>query len=293
MPPVPADARVFKFPAMLAPFMFAASLFFIAWGGVVCVVEFNRGPREANPVILCFLPFFVIISGFAYRSSLRFRDSVAVDEEGIWYMARNRAATFMEWQDIATVRTDDTGQRLVLQDASGAKKIRLESQIENFRTLRDFVVGHALSTSKTAKVDTFHRTWINRAILSTFAFICLCMARVGYQNPQTGFPSIFFIVLAALVLLGISQDPLRLHIGEEAVVIVYPGWKRTIPFAQIDDIRLQDVTSRGNVWAAVVINRRQKRPIKLFRFREGSLTLCDALRSAWHDSNANERADRI
>jgi len=41
------------------------------------------------------------------------------------------------------------------------------------------------------------------------------------------------------------------------------------------------VPMRGNVWVAVLIERRQGKPVRLFRFREGSVALHDALQSAY------------
>ena len=65
-------------------------------------------------------------------------------------------------------------------------------------------------------------------------------------------------------------------------MITYPGWKQNIDFRTISGISLTDIAvGKGNVWAAVIINRQNDKPIKLFRFREGSIALRDALQSAW------------
>ncbi len=79
----------------------------------------------------------------------------------------------------------------------------------------------------------------------------------------------------------ILRDPQRVVIAESAVVIEYLGWKRTIPFDSITGIGIKDVSDRGNTWAAVSIERKNQRPIMLYRFREGSIALSEALRSAW------------
>jgi hypothetical protein len=75
------------------------------------------------------------------------------------------------------------------------------------------------------------------------------------------------------------------------VVIAYPGWRRTIDLHSITGISLKDIPdSKGNVWAAVIINRQNGKPIKLFRFREGSIALRDALQSAWHAAGGSANA---
>ena len=126
----------------------------------------------------------------------------------------------------------------------------------------------------------FHRTWFSKALLGVFSIGPLWIAWISHQQGETG-PSLFFIIFSGFMFLLITQDPVRVSITREAVVIFYPGWKRVVRFDQITGITLKDMPSRGNVWAVVVIERRQQRPIMLSRFREGSLALRDALQSAW------------
>ena len=47
--------------------------------------------------------------------------------------------------------------------------------------------------------------------------------------------------------------------------------------------------AKGNVWAAVIINRQNRKPVKLFRFREGSVALRDALQSAWKAAGGSDQ----
>jgi hypothetical protein len=101
-------------------------------------------------------------------------------------------------------------------------------------------------------------------------------------------PSLLFIGVAGLFLVALARDPTRVVITRETVVVKYLGWKRTIPFDTISGIVLADVQDRGNVWAAVIIERRQGGPLKLFRFREGSIALREALDSAWRSAGKGD-----
>jgi hypothetical protein len=169
---------------------------------------------------------------------------------------------FVELHTYNTVvlRADDTQQRLVLLDATGARRVRLEYQLENFGQLRDFVLRHAaVATRLCGAASVFHRTWINKGILLGGAVLLLLIARLSLHQGQPGV-SLFFIGLAGLLLVALTQDPTRVLITGDAVVIEYPGRKRTIPFNTIREIMLADVYSRGNVWAAVIIERQQGMP---------------------------------
>jgi hypothetical protein len=112
------------------------------------------------------------------------------------------------------------------------------------------------------------------------------------NHPDQGQPglSLFFIGFAGLSLGAITPDPVSVEIMREAVVVEYPGWKRAIPFDAISSIALKDVHNRSNVWAAVVLERRQGKPIRLFRFREGSVALHDTLQSAWQSVGGDQES---
>lgn len=209
------------------------------------------------------------------RSFGRLRNSVAVSSDGIWYLPRRGEPTFIAWFDVASVKANDTQQRLVLADGTGHRSIRLEYQLTNFGKLREFVVGHtAAQTRLDANAPSiFHRSWINKGLLLFYAALFIFFAYLSHVH--------FLIGIACLLLGAITQDPLFLVITSDAAVIKYPGWERTIHFGSISGIELVDVYNRGNVWAAVVIKRKNKKPLKLYRFREGSLALHDALQTAW------------
>jgi hypothetical protein len=264
--------------------MLGASLF--GFGFVAFALAWRlTDPADASLAVV--LPCIVVFGSFAalcLRSFDRLRDSVAVNSEGIWYLPRKREPMFMAWADVARVRVQDTQQRLVLFDATGCRRIRLEYQLEDFGRLRDFVLRHTKAMRlREPTMDVFHRTWINKCVLLGGAVPFLLFAWLSFHQGQPG-PSLFFVGFAGLLLVALTRDPTRVVITREAVVIEYPGWKRTIPFDAISAIVLTDQQDRGNVWAAVIIKRRQVGPLKLFRFREGSIALRDALDSAWRSA---------
>lgn len=285
VPQIPADAMLFRFPRGLAWVMLGSSLLFASAAVFPAVISTRR-----HGVVLAIVPLvaFGAMSVLSFRSSLRLFDHVAVNSNGIWYVPRNGQLIFLAWHDIGAVVAQDVQQRLLIVDAAGQTTIRLEYQLAHFQRLRDFVLSH---TSARTRVDTtpmteFHRTWINKLILLFFSAPLLVAARAAEGQGQWG-ASVMFVVFATVLLLSTTLDPLRVLVEPQAVVITYPGWKRKIPFSEITDISLTDETFQGNVFAAVVIRKSQGKPIKLYRFREGSLALYETLKAAWRRARSD------
>jgi hypothetical protein len=276
---VPSDALVFKFPSGLAAMMLGCSL--LCFGLVViALVAFHPG-HDSRAIELPLVVGLGLFSALTLRSFRRLRDRVAANSEGIWYLPRKGEPTFIAWCNVASVKADDIQQRLVLCDATSGRSIRLEYQLANFGRLREFVLGHTAPAMRLHASDAniFHRTWINKGILLSATAFFLLLAWLSHQSQLV--PSVVFTAFAALSLWVVARDPVRVKIMREAVVIEYLGWKQTILFDAISRVSLTDVPMRGNVWVAVLIERRQGKPIRLFRFREGSVALHDALQSAY------------
>jgi hypothetical protein len=73
--------------------------------------------------------------------------------------------------------------------------------------------------------------------------------------------------ISALSLFTITQDPLNVTIEPEEVVIHYLGWKRAISFSDINSATLvYESAANGNVWAVVVLDLKNQKPVKLYRF---------------------------
>lgn len=283
----PVDASVFGYGSLRIMMLVCAAICagFAVWAAVMQLLH-----PERDFLIVLLLVLLMCGAGFVY--SLRVvrysRDRIAVNSEGIWYLARNGPPTFMTWTDVGEVKANDTMQRLILTDASGKRAIRIEYQIEKFSALREFVLSHTSALARQAPAGTrvFHRTWINKIILGVLGLPFLFLAVECYLGGNASGSWVFFAGVLLLVLM-IARDPVSLIIDPDRVLIRYPFWSRPISFDSISAITTQNVSSRGNVWAAVSIERKQKRKILLFRFREGSIALQDALDSAWRSSQAS------
>ncbi len=209
------------------------------------------------------------------------RYQVAVGDDGIWYLAQKEKPVFIAWRDVAMVRADDTMQRMILADRTCVRTMRLDYQLDNFLALRAYVLSHTTKESRAIPTcnSVYYRTWINKIVLLALAANVTAIAWVSFHQGQKG-ASLFFIALVGFLLQAVIRDPLGLQILPDAIVIKYPGWRRRIAFGAISSIEQCDLSERGNVWAAVVVNVRGDKSIRLFRFREGSLALSEALQEA-------------
>lgn len=177
-----SQAMIFRLPATTANFLLACSILCMALLILLLYLQlFRPRPGRTWPV---FLDSMLFLAGAFYtlRSSLRFRDSIAVNEEGIRYVSRYARSVYLPWSDVASIDVHESQQRLVLRDATNQKKIRLEYQIEDFSKLREFVLSHATAVQKPygAGQQVFHRSWYNKCVLAAgaafFLFLALCVA---------------------------------------------------------------------------------------------------------------------
>jgi hypothetical protein len=248
----------------------------LAWG----IVQ----PAQCSVLLLlACVAVFAPMAVFGFQSFRRLRDSVAVNDEGLWYLPRNGSPRFLAWRDVATVRAADTAQRLVLSDAYGERVIRLEYQLDKFNQLREFVVEHTSASSQgrgSATPSVFHHSWINKGI---FLFLLVVSGIPLSLLIRRGDPhALQALGVMAVICLGLFiRDPSRVRLESHAVIIEYPGWRRSIPYNTIIGIELTAMQNRGNTWAVVLIRRKKGRPIRLIRFNEGSIVLREALDCAW------------
>ena len=285
VPALPSDARIFGFPFGAAWFLLGCSVLFIGSAAFGVVLADVKPARGSLVTALCGLVFFGSLAAMSLSAFGRFRDRVAVSSTGIWYLPRKGQATCIAWSEVASVEAHETQQRLILRDAAGTRKIRLEYQLEDFSELREIVLRHtaALIRAQTAGIRVFHRSPINKIIILGLATPGAIMSG-AMRSPL---PLLFFSVPLVMVALC---DLNRLVIGEDGLVLEYPLWKRRIPYVQIAGITLKTVAYRGNSWAAVIIDRHHGRSVKLFRFREGSPVLHEGLLEAWNRSGAPQTA---
>ena len=104
--------------------MFLGCAFFAAGVFGLLIVELNS--KHPLPILI-WAPMLLVFISFSFltlRSALRCRDRIAMDESGIWYVS-NSHSVFIAWRELGSIRADDIGQRLVLQDVSRTRTIRV------------------------------------------------------------------------------------------------------------------------------------------------------------------------
>jgi len=291
----PSDASVFGVPPGTTWFMFGGAAVFTAFAALGLALAVSKSDRFSVGLGFVAAVGFGSLATLGLRSFTRLRARIALNETGIWYLPHSGKCTFIPWKDVSNVKADDTGQRLVLTDASKRREIRVEYQLQHFKNVRDSVLAHSAAQihEHASSLTCFHRTWVNKVIFAVVGSPFLIISWVNYKQGLNGMPLFFPLCFGIMAGIMVVMDPLRGSITSEAVTIEYPGWKRTILFDSITRIAIEDVHSRGNAWAAVVIERKKNGPIKLFRFNEGSVALHDALQTAWINAGQRkEPADR-
>lgn len=286
---LPSDAKVFEFPAGLRWLMLGSSFIFLGFV-VFGVASWIKEPGNASlRLAIVSVLGLGTFAALALGSFFRFRDRVALNGDGIWYLRPNGESTFMAWREVARVEAHDLMQRLVIVDVTNSRKIKLEYQIGNFSQLRDLILHYTADTRfRGSRPTVFHRNLVNRGFFLAGGAMFLVFADLSFHQGQTG-PSILFGGFACLSFFALTREPTALAIVGDGIVIKYLGRERAIPFEGVSGIVLTNLHFRGNEKATVVIERPQCKPLNLMGFREGSLVLYDALHSAWSSARAGIR----
>lgn len=280
----PPDATLFTFPPATRLLVIICLLGFTAFGILSVLVgwkDARHGPWLG-----------VIVFGTAALLTInilrRLWDKIGVNSQGIWYLPRRGEPKFIAWTDVGTLKANDVGQRIIISDKGGTTTIKIEYQIGNFAKLREIVLSNTPISIRraAAQISIFHRSKINKIIfVDMFVVSAILTYRAMYRSHFAA--AFMFMGFSALSLVLIALDPSKLEITRRTVVLTYPVWKRTFELQDITSVELANTSRQGNVWAAVILKVRSGQPVKLFRFREGSLALHDALKAAVNSSEAN------
>lgn len=289
VPAIPEDATDFAFPrgatwvllfSLLTAFAQAVVLFVEAWSTQDPTTRMTQIPQGV---------FLALVAELNWRFFLGSRHRVALNPEGIWSI-RRKDIRFLAWSNVARVSADDTMQRLELTDASGSTAIRIEYQLKDFAKLRAFVLSHTAESTlvRSEGASVFHRGWDRKIIYAAVGIASLFVAWFVYRQ-ITGELFLLPAVVAAAAFVAFLVDPVSVAIARSGILIGYPIYERTVPFASVKAISLTDVRYRGNVWAGVRIEIRGGWPIRLTRFRGGSVALYESLQAAWRRSGGPEK----
>jgi len=286
--PPPADALLFNFQPGFRWLMLGGAILFFGFMAFGLALPITDPAHTSLAIMILCVAVLGSFGALALQAFTIALDTVAVNSDGLWYLRRKGGTTFIAWSEVGSVSARDVAQRLVVTDLTGNKRIKLEYQLENFEKLRAFVLEHsAAARLRTPSTTIFHRNWVNRGLLlvgfvTTLFFTWLCI-RQGQPKPAP-----IFLGFAVLAFVGLMREPARVEITNEAIVVRYLGWSRTISFDSITNIEFVDLHDRGNVRPTVIIGRLSGKPLKLGGYREGSIALNDVLSSAWRASRAGQ-----
>jgi hypothetical protein len=118
---VPSDASVFKFPSGMAWMVLGCSVLCFGWWSFA-LVAFDPW-HDSRAMELLWVVGPGLFGTLTLRSFGRLRDSAAANSDGIWYLPRKGEPTFIAWSNVASVKADDTQQRLVLCNATSGRII--------------------------------------------------------------------------------------------------------------------------------------------------------------------------
>jgi hypothetical protein len=250
-----------------------------------------EGTLPTNAVVIGTpLALLVILSA---NYLLKFRARILVNDDGITHFSRRGKATFIGWDEVGKVETQEFFQRLVVNDVDGLRRIKLSYHCENFDRLRGLVLERSAERRRRLPVPSkFHRKLLH--LVLPFLFVVVSAAIGGFavlaRHPIAAI--IWFCIAGAMLYYGLRQER-TLTVSPDVLRIDYIGWYRTIPFKRVKNIELQSVRNEedADVASAVLVQPLIDKPLKLIGFRGDPVAMYDALRRRWQESAGSTAAE--
>jgi hypothetical protein len=281
------NAEIFRFPAAFRYIMIACSIGFLGLTAFSVSLPLIEPQGSSLSVVFTCALLFGALSLLSISCVYKSFDRVAADDEGIWYLPRNRPARFIAWTQIRSVRAKEFLKRLVIDDLAGSETIRLEYQLEDFSKLRTIVLNRTEDLRRRASSPSqlggdYHYILLFASVFVAFGSIA---AYAAYRR-EILMAALFFVLAAVHLFVVLALAVKKVKISPQGIYIKELGRQRSIAFGDIRDIELISVHGRS-VSAAVLIETNSGEPITLNGYEGGSVALYDALHRAWSESPKN------
>lgn len=249
---LPPEARVYRVTKKWGIFGVLGLLFFLALIGVVVWTYFNR-PGEISTrqfvLFLTILPLFTATSAFLIWCYACYS---ATTREGIYHYAPNKGLTFIPWDEIAHVTSDEVGKRLILRDAGEGREVRVEYQVVGFDELSALIEAHAPRRAQMI-TEAQRKFRINRAFNPSIAIGCLVCPAVMWLAWPSRLDAFVAFGVIPFVLIGLWLSVYqRVEIGPEGVRLKRPIGERLLPYESIESIETLMVAGQDNDRTMVV-----------------------------------------
>jgi hypothetical protein len=282
---LPKDAQLFRY----------SSWFMVMWllglltgaaivvSGLIIVYDSQVDMVEFVTVALL-SPCGALVGGFCWDALRLAKDTIAVNDQGIWYISPRKTPLFLSWRDVVAVTDQAKGLTLKLWDLTGCR-ITIHHEINNFPVLREFILQHRLRHPDAAP-EKMVFTRCARDLLVILGvtlgtgftvFFALYVEEAGWL-----IEIVVFLAFAILAIVVFSFIPYKIAVNAESIQISCLFRKRDVAWLDISGVSLDEVSSVDGVQEQVVIvERKVGGPIRLSLAQEDSIALYDAIQWAW------------
>jgi hypothetical protein len=168
-------------------------------------------------------------------------DGVVLDESSIVYRVPGRPTLILQWPEITRVRARDLLQRLDLTDVTGTRRIVVAHQTENFGRLRQMIRERTAPPATAGPPRRVFARSPGSILLSLhwpLIVVMVCVWAWGQDAPRAVYGVLWGV---AWGLWSILVPPWRVRLLDHAVAVDSLGWRRTIPYASVVAVRLEEL----------------------------------------------------
>ena len=243
---LPPEATVYRVTKKWLYFGIVGPIFFlILTGGVIWEYFYRPGEISKGQfaLFMTVFPSFAVLSTYLIWCYVCY---TATTGEGICSYSPRKGLTFIPWDEIALVTSDEVGKRLILRDAGETREVRVEYQVIGFDLLSEMIEARA--PRRAQMINEAQREFrINRAfhpLIAAGCVICPGIMWLAWPSRMDTFV-VFGFVPFILVGLWLSVYQ-RVEIGPEGVRLKRPLGERLLPYESIQSIEMQVVAGQDN-----------------------------------------------
>lgn len=273
-PPKPGHVRILR---LCLWFFLVLGLSFPA----LLLLTTGEWPPESDGAVIVVAGGAALFLGFALLAVVSLRrvplSAMTIDAEGIWPAHEQREAALVPWGAIRDVRGHSLRQFLELRDAAGQRLLRVEYLLEDFAELRERIIERVEPPLAADAPARFSRKPLYHVV---YPLLIAGLAALGWYlfslNIWAGGGS---LALAGLAALGYAIRPTGVSLDDAGLTLHAPLSARTLPYEEIEEVRLVDVYSQGNQDSLVHLAvRGRRRPLVLSGFDVDNTILYKAIR---------------
>ncbi|MFO7857469.1 MAG: hypothetical protein R6V11_00940 [Ectothiorhodospiraceae bacterium] len=276
----------FRPPQSTRLVMMVCAVFFLALIGFFVALPRIAADEGggANTALISLSMFGVLLfGGLLFLSLCAVRSlplaGICVDEDGIWPREGSKAEGLLTWEAMHTVRKGL--QSLVVTDATGKRRVKIDRHLANSTQLRERVLDQVARVRTDSPYGAYQKTRSHYAGAVGGSALLIGLAAFTAYAGSLLVGSILAVFAVGATAYDFLKVPGTLEIGQDRITVKSATGERRIPFTAIRRVKLKDVQDKAYKFPYVELETDDdNNGFQLTQFGIDAPTLCMRLSQA-------------